>query len=336
MHDGGHGADLLADLVVEGIHHAGDLLIVLGLRQQIAHIVGAGVGHQTAAAGEHAVHLAFGVLAGEALLHQLTGGQGAGALGREGTLAVQRVLGVHHAALHVSADGNAAAHVADDEVQLLILLALLLGEALGHGLLVQSVENADALEQGVAGIAGHVCHFIDDHRVDDVGGDAQLVADLAGDQAAQIGGVLSLHADGAVLDHVVVDSVCTAANGAQQTAAAGDGGEGAGVEALLAQRLHYQVAAPVLLGGDSVELGDLLRTVAQGLVEEKLLILIHTDLGGGGAGIDYKNSVRHVCFPPMLFCSAAQRVKSTFLIIQNMMPSVNGFLRKNAVFYIRG
>ena len=36
-------------------------------------------------------------------------------------------------------------------------------------LLVQSLENADALEQGVAGIAGHVCHFIDDHRVDDVG-----------------------------------------------------------------------------------------------------------------------------------------------------------------------
>ena len=210
--------------------------------------------------------------------------------------------------------------MADDEVQILILLALLLGEALGHGLLVQSVENADALEQGVAGIAGHVCHFIDDHRVDDVGGDAQLVADLAGDQAAQVGGVLPLHADGAVLD---------------QTAAAGDGGEGAGVEALLAQRLHYQVAAPVLLGGDSVELGDLLRTVAQGLVEEKLLILIDTDLGGGGAGIDYKNSVRHVCFPPMLFCSAAQRVKSTFLIIQNMMPSVNGFLRKNTVFYIR-
>ena len=277
---------------------------MLGLGQQIAHVVGAGVGHQTAAAGEHAVHLPLGVLAGEALLHQLTGGQRARALGREGTLAVQRVLGVHHAALDMGADGNAAAHVADDEVQILILLALLLGEALGHGLLVQSVENADALEQGVAGIAGHVCHFIDDHRVDDVGGDAQLVADLAGDQAAQIGGVLPLHADGAVLDHVVIDSVCTAANGTQQAAAAGDGGQGAGVEALLAQRLHYQVAAPVLLGGDGVELGDVLCAVAQGLVKQQRLVLVYTDLGGGGAGVDHKNSERHDRFPPMLFSSA--------------------------------
>ena len=164
------------------------------------------------------------------------GGQGAGALGREGALAVQCVLGVHHAALHVGADGNAAAHVADDEVQLLILLALLLGEALGHGLLVQGVENADTLEQGMTGIARHIGHLIDDHGVHDVGGDAQLVADLAGDQAAQVGGVLTLNADGAVRDHVVVDGVGAAADGTQQTAAAADGGQGAGVEALLAQR----------------------------------------------------------------------------------------------------
>ena len=308
MHNGGHGADLLADLIVERVHHTGDLLIVFGLRQQIAHVVGAGVGHQTAAAGEHAVHLRLGILAGEALLHQLAGGQGAGALGREGALAVQCVLGVHHAALHVGADGNAAAHVADDEVQLLIFLALLLGKALGNGLLVQGVENADTLEQGMTGIARHISHLIDDHGVNDVGGDAQLVADLAGDQTAQVGGVLSLHADGAVLDHVVVDGVCTAADGTQQTAAAGDGGEGAGVEALLAQRLHHQITAPVLLGGDGVELGDILRAVAQGLVEKQLLILIDTDLGRGGAGIDNENSVRHDSFPPMLFCSAAQRI----------------------------
>ena len=239
------------------------------------------------------MHLPLGVLAGEALLHQLAGGQGAGALGREGTLAVQCVLGVHHAALHVGADGNAAAHVADDEVQLLIFLALLLGKALGHGLLVQGVENADTLEQGMTGIARHISHLIDDHGVHDVGGDAQLVADLAGDQAAQVGGVLTLNADGAVRDHVVVDGVGAAADGTQQTAAAADGGQGAGVDALLAQRAHDQIAAPVLLGGDGFELGNVLRTMAQGLVKEQLLILIDTDLGGGGAGVDDENSVRH-------------------------------------------
>ena len=167
----------------------------------------------------------------------------------------------------------------------------------------------------MAGIAGHVCHFIDDHRVDDVGGDAQLVADLAGDQAAQIGGVLSLHADGAVLDHVVVDSVCTAANGAQQTAAAGDGGQGLHIEALILQGLHHQLAPPVLLGGDGVKLFEFLGAVAQGLVKEQVLVLIDADFGGRGAGVDDQNSVRHGNFPPVIFlnCSVKNSLITTLL-----------------------
>ena len=168
------------------------------------------------------------------------------------------------------------------------------------------MENADTLEQGVTGIARHISHLIDDHGVHDVGGDAQLVADLAGDQAAQVGGVLTLNADGAVRDHVVVDGVGAAADGTQQTAAAADSGQGAGVDALLAQRAHDQIAAPVLLGGDGFELGNVLRTMAQGLVKEQLLILIDTDLGGGGAGVDDENSVRHGGVPPKLICSGGR------------------------------
>ena len=168
------------------------------------------------------------------------------------------------------------------------------------------MEDADALEQGVAGVAGHIGQLIHHHGVHDVGGNTQLIADLAGDQAAQVGGVLALNTDGAVADQVVVDGVGAAADGTQQAAAAADRRQGAGVEALLAQRPHHQIAAPVLLGGDGVELGNVLRTVAQGLVKEQLLILIDTDLGGGGAGVDDENSVRHGRVPPKLICSGGR------------------------------
>ena len=77
-----------------------------------------------------------------------------------------------------------------------------------------------------------------------------------------------------------------------------DGREGAGIEALLTQRPHHQVAAPILLGRDAVELGDIFRTVAQGLVEEHLLIFKNADLGGSGAGVDDKDLVGHIAVPP--------------------------------------
>ena len=52
----------------------------------------------------------------------------------------------------------------------------------------------------------------------------------------------------------------------------------------------------VLMIGDCRELGNLLRAVAQGLVEEQLLILKHADFRGGGAGVNHQNFVRHDCF----------------------------------------
>ena len=64
----------------------------------------------------------------------------------------------------------------------------------GHGLLVQGVELADPLDQGMAGIAGNGLQLVHHGGVGNEGGDAQLVADLPGDEAAQIAGVLTLDA----------------------------------------------------------------------------------------------------------------------------------------------
>ena len=99
---------------MEGVHHQAG--IGVGALLQGADVGGAGVGHQSAAAGEHAADLLIGVLAGEAQRHQVAAGQAAGTLRGEGALAVQGVLGVHHPAPHVGAYADAAAHVADDEI----------------------------------------------------------------------------------------------------------------------------------------------------------------------------------------------------------------------------
>ena len=105
--------------------------------------------------------------------------------------------------------------------------------------------------------------------------------------------MLPLNAHGAVADQPVADGVGAAADGGQQTAPAGNGGQGRNVEALVIQGLHHQLAPPVLLGGDGIKFVDLLGAVAQRLVEKQGFVLIDADLGGRGARVDDQNSVRH-------------------------------------------
>ena len=278
---------------MESVHDLSDLLVGFCHLQQIAHIGAAGISHQTAAADEHFLQLSLGVLTGEAHIHDSIGRQGACALGREGALAVQCVLGIHNAALHMSAHGHTAAHVADDQVQILILFAHFLGVALGNGLLIQGVELAHAEDRGITGIARHIAHLIHNGGIGNERGDAQLVTDLLGDQAAQIAGVLTLYACDAVGQQGVGGGIGTAADGLDQTAASGNSIQLLGVEMVLGQRFQYQLLAPFLLSGNGVELGDFFGGVTQGLVKEQLLVLKHADLGGSGAGIDNQNLIRH-------------------------------------------
>ena len=198
----------------------------------------------------------------------------------------------------MGAHGHAAAHVANDEVQLLILLAHFLGVALGHGLLVQGVELADALDQGMAGIAGNGLHLVHHGGVCDEGGHAQLVADLAGDEAAQVAGVLALYAGHAVSQQSVGGGVGAAADGLDQAAPGADAGELLHVEVVLGQGLLHQLLTPAFLIGNGSKLGDLLGRMPQRLVKEQGVIFKHTDLGRGGAGVDNKDVVGHGCFPP--------------------------------------
>ena len=204
----------------------------------------------------------------------------------------------------MSANADAAAHVAHQQVQILVLLAHFLGVALGNGLLVQSVEGGAAGDNGMTGIACHGRELIHHRRIHDKGGDAQLIADLAGNEAAQIAGVLTADAGSSVSHQLIGGGVRAAAQGSNQTTASGNGRQGSGIKIVLLQSLHHQILAPALLIGNRGELGNLFSAVTQRLGEQLHFILKHTDLGGGGAGVNDQNTIGHNVFLPKLnfFC----------------------------------
>ena len=84
-----------------------------------------------------------------------------------------------------------------------------------------------------AGNAGLVGQLIHNNGVDDVTGDAQAVADLAGQDAAQVGCVLALHTGFQVSQQGIADRVGATRNGLEQTAAADDNVQAFGRAVLL-------------------------------------------------------------------------------------------------------
>ena len=186
----------------------------------------------------------------------------------------------------VCANGHAAAQMDDDQVQLVVLFAGLLGKAAGDCLLVQRVENRAAGQLGHTGQARLVGQFIDNDGVHDKAGYAQLVADLACQNAAQIGGVLTLHAGLQVCQQGIGHGVGAAGDGLQQAAASHDDVQGFGVAVLLCQKVKDDLLAEILLVNDGGVLGNFLGGVAQGFLKQQGFILKNADLGGGGTGVD--------------------------------------------------
>ena len=150
----------------------------------------------------------------------------------------------------MGAHADAAAHMAHDQIQIFIGFAYLFGVALGHGLLVQGVEHALADDQRMAGIAGHIAKLIHHRRINNERGNADLIADLPGNQAAQIAGMLSGNAFDTVFQQRIGGGIGAAVDGLDQTAAAADGVDGFQVDLMLFQCVHDQLLAPFLLIGN--------------------------------------------------------------------------------------
>ena len=196
----------------------------------------------------------------------------------------------------MGAHADAAAHMAHDQIQLFIGFAYLFGVALGHGFLVQGVEHALAGDQRMAGIAGHIAKLIHHRRIHNERGNADLIADLPGNQAAQIAGMLSGNAFDTVFQQRIGGGIGAAVDGLDQTAAAADGVDGFQVDLMLFQCVHDQLLAPLLLIGNRGEFRDLLGRMTERFVKEHLFIVEKADLGGSGTGVDDKDSVSHFLF----------------------------------------
>ena len=133
----------------------------------------------------------------------------AAAGGGHGAVAAHNVVAVHHLALAVGGDGDAAADVADDEIAVLIALAQRLAGMADGGLLqVQRVQMGGAVDALDAGHAGQILELVGVGRVHDHGLRPEAAGKLVGQLGPQRRRVHHAVCAGAgVLEHHVVDLV---------------------------------------------------------------------------------------------------------------------------------
>ena len=245
---------------------------------------------QSGLAGDALQKLLLGVLAAEAEADEVGSGQATGTLWRERSLAVQCVVGVDGSSVVVSRHTDATTEMADDEVQVFVVLANLLGEAAGDGSLVQGVPDADAVHQWRPADAGVVVQLVDDAGVGDERAAARYrLGYLVGYQTAQVAGMI-VHGDArmGVVEHLLVDFVHTTGNGLHQSATTYHGVELQG-HAHALQLVEHQLLAVVELLNHIVEARQLLVRMADASQHQWLLVFIDGHLGRCGAGVDGKN-----------------------------------------------
>ena len=179
VQDSGHSAGVLGDLVEECFP---DLLCQrvagLGHLADLAGIVRVQIAVEAAVAADLLINFLLGVLTAEAHLDEVADGHGAAARGAEAARAVEDVIDIHDLAVVMRTDGDTAAHVDDDEVQILVALAVLLGKAAGNGLLVQRMENTSSGKLRHTGKARNRLQLIHIDRIYDIRRNSDLITDF--------------------------------------------------------------------------------------------------------------------------------------------------------------
>ena len=172
----------------------------------------------------------------------------------------------------VHGEGDAAAHVTDDQILLLILHTVLATVPLGYLALVQGVPDGLVGQFGQTGDARHVVEFVHDSRID---GEGSAALDLTGDaqryQRTQVTGMVQPRV-ACVLNHLVVQFVHTAFDGLHQTATTHYHVEVHRV-ALTLNLLHDLLPAIVKLVHDERIATQLLKRMVQCGVHQQLLVL---------------------------------------------------------------
>ena len=241
---------------------------------------------EAAGTGEHGAHLGGGVSLVQILQH-LHHRDGAETGGGEGAVAARALGAVHHAPGLMGGDGDAAVHMADDQVQILVALAQLFRVNGGNALLVQHMGLGTAVKPRNAGQTGIIPQLVYVGGVHGVHWLAVLAAQLVGQHDAQLCRVVAAAlVGGGVLYQPLVD---LHDSGSLRIGAAAPADEyihvGGGHAVGLQKGKQYLLAHGHLVVGGGV-FQQLRGIVEDALGVDVLLVFKVADLGGGGSGID--------------------------------------------------
>ena len=106
-----------------------------------------------------------------------------------------------------------AAHVNHNEVQQIIRLSNFLCIALCNRFLIQRVEDTDTGKLRNTGDTSDIHQLVNNYRVNNVRGNADLICDLTGQDTAQVGGMLAAQCDLQVMYQCVCYCIGSAGDG---------------------------------------------------------------------------------------------------------------------------
>ena len=138
-------------------------------------IVGTAQAHEATGFADHAIYLPLVGALGEGNLDNGLERSIARAIRCEGARALENVVGIDHATMLMTGDGETASHMCDDEVALGIGRAEFPGATDGALLLIEAVHVTLAVDTGITGDAGDILELVGIGLVDGVGGLAHLL-----------------------------------------------------------------------------------------------------------------------------------------------------------------
>ena len=281
----GEAANFHGDLIGEGVDQELAFLVAgEGFLLDLVGVIGAEVGHETTFGGDHLLQFGLIVLAAASHLDKFGGIDAAATGGGEGTEAAECAVDFDTTAMGMDTHADAAAHVGDDEVEILIVLAQLAGIELGSHLLVEAVpDNTFAarveVEDGVAADFGELRTLVDDAGVGNIGAfKANLAGNGVADEGAEVACMLALDAGMALFLHEVVDLVAAALAGTSEAAAAHDDGDFVGADAVAFHHVEDGSLAILELVSYFVEFLNLFDGVAEVFGEDLGLAFVDGSL----------------------------------------------------------
>ena len=254
------------------------------------------------------------------VLQHLHNGDGAQAGGGEGTVSAGALGAVDHSAVAVGGDGNAAIHMADDEIQVLIPLAQLLCVDGRNALLIEHMGLGPAVQPRNTRGPGIVAELVHIGGVYGVHFAAVGPAQVIGQHHAQLCRmVAAATVRRGVLHQFFIDGHNPRLLGIGAAAPAYEDIDLLGVNAVLLQKVQQYLAAhrQLVIGGGVFQ--QLRGIMKDALGEHIFLVFKIAYLGGGRAGVNDQKLVGHD-FSPLLrlkkcHCAAGAPVRNDIFVV---------------------